>query len=210
VVVLEEEESAEKRAEIGEVGAEIDAGVEALRRGEVIAFPTETFYGLGADALDGAALARLLACKGRGAEKGISVLVDESTLSLLVAEVPAAARALMAAHWPGPITIALPARPRLPEALVVEGCVAVRQSPHPVARALVARLGRPITATSANPAGEPAVTTAAAVRAYFGDRCRVVDGGETPGGQASTLVRVRGEVVELLRAGPIVVVPTKA
>jgi L-threonylcarbamoyladenylate synthase len=182
---------------------ELRAGLEALRRGEVIGFPTETFYGLGADALAPQALDGLRALKGRGVEKAISVLIDEATLDQVVAEISPRARALMAAHWPGPLTIALPARSGLPAGLVSEGCVAVRHSPHPVAQALVAGLGRPLTATSANPAGGAPATTAAAVRAHFGDRCLVVDGGATPGGLPSTLVRVRGEVVEVLRAGAI-------
>jgi L-threonylcarbamoyladenylate synthase len=181
---------------------DIAAGVAALARGEVIGFPTETFYGLGVDALDPSALERLRARKGRGAEKAISVLVTEAMLEAVVAEVSPAARALMAAHWPGPLTLALPARPGLPEGLVMEGCVAVRWSPHPVAQALLEGLGRPLTATSANPAGAPPPTTAAGVRAYFAG-CLVVDGGETPGGQPSTLARVRGDVVEVLRAGAV-------
>ena len=183
---------------------DIAAGVAALARGEVIGFPTETFYGLGVDALDPAALERLRACKGRGAEKAISVLVTEALLETVVAEVSPAARALMAAHWPGPLTLALPARPGLPEGLVMEGCVAVRWSPHPIAQALVAGLGRPITATSANPAGAPPPSTAAGVAAYFPD-CLVVDGGQTPGGLPSTLVRVRGDAVEVLRAGAVAI-----
>jgi L-threonylcarbamoyladenylate synthase len=182
---------------------DVDAGAAALARGEAVGFPTETFYGLGVDAFDRAALERLRALKGRGAEKAISVLVTAAMLDEVVAEVSPRARALMAAHWPGALTLALPARPGLPEALVMDGCIAVRHSPHPVAQALLERLGRPITATSANPAGAPPVTTAAGVRAYFGDRCLVVDGGETPGGQASTLARVRGDVVEVLRQGAI-------
>jgi L-threonylcarbamoyladenylate synthase len=181
---------------------DIAAGVAALARGEVIGFPTETFYGLGVDALDPAALERLRACKGRGAEKAISVLVTEALLETVVAEVSPVARALMAAHWPGPLTLALPARPGLPEGLVMEGCVAVRWSPHPIAQALVERLGRPLTATSANPAGAPPPSTAAGVAAYFPD-CVVVDGGPTPGGLPSTLVRVRGDAVEVLRAGAV-------
>jgi L-threonylcarbamoyladenylate synthase len=187
---------------------DIRAAAAALARGEVVAFPTETFYGLGVDAFDGSALERLRALKGRGAEKAISVLVsDETMLAGLAAEIPAAARALIAAHWPGPLTLALPARPGLPEALVMEGCVAVRRSPHPVAQALVEALGHPVTATSANPAGAPAVTSADGVRAYFPQGCFVLDGGETPGGLASTLVRVRGEgvAVEILRRGPVAV-----
>ena len=182
---------------------DVRSAIGALARGEVIAFPTETFYGLGADALDGAALDRLRALKGRGADKAISLLVTEAMLDLIVAEIPPRARALMAAHWPGALTLALPARPGLPEALVSEGCVAVRCSPHPIASALVAGLGRPVTATSANPAGAPPPTTAAGVRAHFGDRCLIVDGGATPGGLPSTRVRVRGDTIEVLRAGAI-------
>jgi L-threonylcarbamoyladenylate synthase len=182
---------------------DVGAGLAALQRGEVVGFPTETFYGLAVDAFSPAALERLRALKGRGAEKAISVLVDAATLELVVAEISPRARALMAAHWPGPLTLALPARPGLPEALVMEGCIAVRHSPHPIAQALVAGLGRPLTATSANPAGAPPPTTAAGVRGYFGDRIVVVDGGDTPGGQPSTLARVRGDVVEVLRAGAI-------
>jgi L-threonylcarbamoyladenylate synthase len=183
---------------------DIHAAAAALARGEVVGFPTETFYGLGADALSAAALDGLRALKGRGVEKAISLLVNESMLDSLVAEISPRARALMAAHWPGPLTLALPARPGLPEGLVSDGCVAVRWSPHPVAQALVAALGRPITATSANPAGASPPTTAAGVRAYFPD-CVVVDGGETPGGKPSTLARVRGDVVEVLRPGAIAI-----
>jgi L-threonylcarbamoyladenylate synthase len=182
---------------------DIATALAALARGEVVGFPTETFYGLGADALDGGALDRLRLLKGRGAEKAISVLVTEAMVEAVVAEISPAARALMAAHWPGPLTLALPARPGLPEALVMDGCVAVRWSPHPVAQRLVEGLGRPLTATSANPAGAPPPTTAAGVRAYFD--CLVVDGGETPGGKPSTLVRVRGDAVEVLRAGAVVI-----
>jgi L-threonylcarbamoyladenylate synthase len=189
---------------------DIAAAVAALARGEVIGFPTETFYGLGVDALDAGALERLRALKGRDAEKAISVLVTEALVDRVVAEVSPAARALMAAHWPGPLTLALPARPGLPEGLVLEGCVAVRWSPHPIAQALVEGLGRPVTATSANPAGAPTPTSAAGVRAYFGAGCLIVDGGETPGGLPSTLVRVRGDVVEVLRAGAVAITaPTR-
>jgi L-threonylcarbamoyladenylate synthase len=184
------------------VAEDIAAAIAALKSGEVVGFPTETFYGLGADALDAAALGRLFAQKGRGAEKAISVLVTAAMVDTIVAEVSPRARALMAAHWPGPLTLALPARPGLPEGLVLDGCVAVRWSPHPLAQALVEGLGRPLTATSANPAGAPPPTTAAGVRAYF-PGCLVVDGGDTPGGKPSTLARVRGDVVEVLRAGAI-------
>jgi len=185
------------------LAAEVAAAIAALRRGEVVAYPTETFYGLGVDAFDAAALERLRALKGRG-EKAISVLIEgEAMLARMCAEPSPRARELMARHWPGPLTLALPARPGLPEALVLDGCVAVRQSPHPIARALVAGFGGPVTTTSANRSGEPPASEAAAVRAALVDGCHVLDGGRTTGGAPSTLARVRGDAVEILRAGAL-------
>lgn len=182
---------------------DLEAAVAALRRGEVVAYPTETFYGLGVDALDAMALERLRGLKGRG-EKAISVLIEgDAMLARLCAEVPPRAVALMRRHWPGALTIALPARDGLPPALLSDGCVAVRQSSHPLARALVAALGGPLTTTSANPAGAPPATGPEAVRAALGDACRILDGGPTAGGAPSTLIRIRGESLEVLRRGAI-------
>jgi L-threonylcarbamoyladenylate synthase len=184
--------------------------VAVLRRGGVVAYPTETYYGLAVDALDEAALDRLLRLKGRGADRTISLIVsDRAMVASLCGEIPARAVELMAAHWPGPLTLVLPARPGLPAALVSEGAVAVRCSPHPLAAALVTALGRPITATSANRAGQPPARTAAEVRAGFvavgeGD-LHVCEGGETAGGPPSTLVRVRGDALEVLRRGAVAI-----
>jgi len=186
---------------------EIIFAVAALRRGEVIAYPTETFYGLGVDALDELALARLRALKGRDG-KAISVLVDgPAMLETLCPEVPPLAAELMRRYWPGPLTIALPAQRNLPGALVDAGCIAVRQSSHPTAQALVSQLGRPLTATSANRAGQAPATTDEAVEEAFEGRCRVVHGGPTSGGAPSTLVRVRGPKLEILRRGAIEIDP---
>lgn len=183
--------------------SEIRDAAAALARGEVVVYPTETFYGLAVDALDVAALARLCALKGRGADKAVSLLIlGEAMLARLVTEIPPRARELMAAHWPGALTIALPARPGLPAELVADGFVALRESSHPVARALVSAFAGPITATSANPAGAAPARAAAAARAFF-PGCIVVDGGDTPGGLPSTLVRVRGPDVEVLRQGAV-------
>ncbi len=185
---------------------EIAEAIAALRDGAVVAYPTETYYGLAVDGLDEAALARLLRLKGRGAEKTVSLIVTgRPMLDLVCAEVPPLAERLIAAHWPGPLTLVLPARSGLPGALVADGAVAVRQSPHPVAAALVGAWGRPITATSANRAGEPPSRTAAEVRAAFGHAGSlfVLDGGTTPGGAPSTLARVRGEGIEILRRGAV-------
>ena len=186
---------------------EIVFAVAALRRGEVVAYPTETFYGLGVDALDELALARLRALKGRDG-KAISVLVDgPEMLESVCAEVPPLATELMRRHWPGALTIALPARANLPGALIEDGCIAVRQSSHPTAQALVTQLGRPLTTTSANRAGQAPATTDEAVEEIFAGRCRVIHGGATPGGAPSTLVRVRGRKLEVLRRGAIEIVP---
>jgi L-threonylcarbamoyladenylate synthase len=183
---------------------EIVFAAEALRRGEVVAYPTETFYGLGVNALDELALARLRALKGREGDKPISVLVSgPEMLARLCVRISPLARELMRRYWPGPLTLALPARRGLPTPLVSDGFVAVRESPHPTAEALVAAFGAPVTATSANLAGEPAVTTPEAVEEIFQGRCRVLHGGVTLGGEPSTLARVRGDRIEILRQGAV-------
>jgi L-threonylcarbamoyladenylate synthase len=184
---------------------EIADAVAALRRGEIVAYPTETFYGLGVDAASEEALARLRALKGRG-EKAFSVLVvGPDMLERLCAPPSPLARAVMARHWPGALTLALPARAGTPEALVLDGCVAVRESPHEVARALVSGFGGPVTATSANLAGAPPATTPEEVSAALGGRCHVLRGGRTPGGAPSTLVRVRDGLIEVLRPGAVTI-----
>jgi L-threonylcarbamoyladenylate synthase len=184
---------------------EILFAADALRRGEVVAYPTETFYGLAVNALDELALARLRQLKGRG-EKAISVLVlGDAMIEKLCRSVPAVARKLMARYWPGPLTIALPARAGLPAPLLAEGFVAIRESPHPTARALLEAFGGPITATSANPAGVDPPSTPEGVEELFEGRCRVLHAGATPGGAPSTLVRVSGGRVEVLRQGALVI-----
>jgi L-threonylcarbamoyladenylate synthase len=183
---------------------EITFAAEALRRGEVVAYPTETFYGLGVNALDELALARLRHLKGRDASKPISVLVSgPEMLERLCKTLPPLARRLMAAYWPGPLTLALPARKDLPRALVSDGCVAVRESSHPTAEALVNAFGSPVTTTSANPGGEPPATSPEQVEEMFEGRCRVIHGGVTLGGAPTTLARVRGGRVEILRQGAL-------
>jgi L-threonylcarbamoyladenylate synthase len=178
----------------------------AIRRGQVVAYPTETYYGLAVDVLDPLALERLFALKGREAEKTSALLVaDLTAFGALCEAVPARAQELAARYWPGPLTMALPARPNLPAAIVSQGFVAARVSSHPVAHALVLAAGRAITATSANPSGKPPVSSAGEVAAYFGDAALwVLDDGATPGGAPSTLVRLVGNRVEILRQGAVV------
>jgi L-threonylcarbamoyladenylate synthase len=179
--------------------------VAALAAGELIVFPTETVYGLGADACSEAAVARLVAVRGRDAGKPILVLVTDLRMAAAVAaDIPDAARRLAARFWPGPLTLVLPARAGLPAALSAgTGTIGVRVPGHAVAAALVAGLGGPVTAPSANPPGAAPPRRVAESRAYFGARVVVyVDGGELPGG-ASTVAAVEGERVRVLRPGPV-------
>lgn len=188
---------------------EREALVEAaavLRGGGLVAFPTETFYGLGAAALHGSAVRRVLEVKGRPEGKPLLVLVDSIAMVDAVAlAVPARGRELMARHWPGALTLVVPARPEVPDEVTAgSGTVGVRLSAHPVARALVSALGEPVTAPSANPSGLAAPTTAGEVRAHFEGRIDLVlDGGPTTGGEPSTVLDVTVDPPRLVRAGAV-------
>jgi L-threonylcarbamoyladenylate synthase len=181
-----------------------------LRGGGLVAFPTETFYGLGAAALEPAAVRRVVEVKGRPDGKPLLVLVDSLAMVETVAsEIPARARELMARHWPGALTLVLRARAEVPEEVTAaSGTVGVRLSPHPVARGLVRALGAPITAPSANLSGQPPPTAAAQVLAYFRDRIDLVlDAGDTAGGEPSTVLDVTVDPPRLIRAGAVRVAP---
>lgn len=184
----------------------LDEAAAVLHRGGLVAFPTESFYGLGADALDEAAVARVFSAKGRPETRPILVLVDSIAMAgRLAADLPDRVRALMARHWPGPLTLVLTAGPHVPAALTAgSGTVGVRMPGHAVALALVRAAGRPVTAPSANPSGAPPPTTAAAVRTYFaGVVDLIVDGGPTAGGTGSTVADCTTWPPRILRAGPI-------
>src|SRR6185436_7218953 len=188
----------------------LEAAARLLRRGALVAFPTETFYGLGANALDEAAVARVFHAKGRPADKPLLVLVDSLEMVAEVArDVSALARRLMARYWPGALTLVLRAHAGLPRALTAgTGTIGVRLPGHPVARALVSALGEPVTAPSANPDGQASPRTADEVIAGLCDRVDLVlDGGETPGGPASTLLDLTRTPPVILRAGAVVPVP---
>jgi L-threonylcarbamoyladenylate synthase len=177
-----------------------------LRGGGLVAYPTETFYGLGAAALDPAAVRRVFEIKGRPEGKPVLVLVDSIAMVDVVAlEIPPRARELMAAHWPGPLTLVLRARPEVPAGVTAAtGTVGARLSAHPLARALVTALGAPITAPSANPAGAAPPTTAAEVLQHFRDRIELVlDAGATAGGAPSTVLDVTVEPPRVIRAGAV-------
>jgi L-threonylcarbamoyladenylate synthase len=184
----------------------ISDALAALAAGEAIVYPTETFYALGADALSLKALERLFAIKGREPGKPVALIAADLTMAFAVArEVPAGARVLAEAFWPGPLTLVLPARDGIPAALIgVDGGVGVRVSSHPMARALAAGLGGPLTATSANLAGEPPAVEPDAARRALGDKVEVfVEDGRLAGGAPSTVVAVDGAGMRVLRPGAV-------
>ena len=193
---------------VGSEAAEdaVRAAAAVLRAHGLVAFPTETFYGLGARALDAVALARLRDAKGRPDGKPLLVLVDSvAMVSAVAEEIPPVARELMARHWPGALTLVLRARPSVPaEVTAGTGTIGVRLSAHPLACRLVAALGEPVTAPSANVSGQPPPTTAAAVLAQLDGRIDLVlDGGATPGGLASTVLDATVEPPRVLREGAV-------
>jgi len=177
-----------------------------LRRGEVVAFPTETVYGLGADAFDEEAVRTIFAAKGRPADNPLIVhLADLGRLARVAARVPPAARLLIDAFFPGPLTVILPRRADVP-ALVSGGLptVGVRMPRHPVAQAFLAACGVPVAAPSANRSGRPSPTTWEAVRADLEGRIPCILVGErTEAGLESTVVDCTGETPVVLRAGVV-------
>jgi tRNA threonylcarbamoyl adenosine modification protein (Sua5/YciO/YrdC/YwlC family) len=184
-------------------GAQIAA--DAVARGEVIVLPTDTVYGVGADAFDRKAVAAVLAAKGRGRDMPPPVLVPHvRALDGLATEVPAYARELVAAFWPGPLTLVCRAQPSLDWDLGdTHGTVALRMPLHRVALAVLEKTG-PLAVTSANRTGSPAATTCDEAVAALGDAVSIyLDAGPSPSSVASTIIDVTGDVPRVLRAGPL-------
>lgn len=178
----------------------------ALSGGGLVAFPTETFYGLGANALDSQAVGRVFQVKGRPESKPLLVLVDSVKMAeSLTLEVSDLARRLIATYWPGPLTLVFKAAPELPAELTAgTGTVGIRMPRDPVALGLVRAARLPVTAPSANPSGAAPPTTAAAVWQYFEGRIQLIlDGGPTPGGRPSTVLDVSVSPPQLVRAGAV-------
>ena len=187
--------------------ASIRRAAALLRAGELVAFPTETVYGLGADALNGEAAARIFAAKGRPADNPlIAHIAGESGLAGLIAGEPCTcARKLMRAFWPGPMTLIFPKSPRVPREVTAGlDTVAVRMPSHPVARALIRAAQTPIAAPSANRSGRPSPTTAAHVLEDMEGRIPLIlDGGPCEVGLESTVVDVTGARPRILRPGGV-------
>ena len=186
-----------------ETGARIAAN--AVQRGEVVVLPTDTVYGVGADAFDPAAVAAVLAAKGRGRNVPPPVLVpNPRTLDGIATALNHSARELVSAFWPGPLTLVCHAQPALDWDLGdTNGTVAVRMPLNRVALALLELTG-PMAVTSANRTGQPPATTVDEAVEQLGESVTVyLDGGPTRSATASTIVDVTGNVARVLRAGPL-------
>jgi L-threonylcarbamoyladenylate synthase len=182
----------------------IQRALEILHAGGLVAFPTDTVYGAGALAFDGKAVESIYTAKDRPVEKAIPVLLGGSEdLGKVTSRVPEMARRLATRFWPGPLTLVVPKKPNLPEAVSVTDTVGVRVPNHRLARSLLQAAG-PMAATSANLSGQPSPSTADEVLAQLGGRIDLIlDGGRTPGGTPSTVVDCTGQQPVIVRAGPI-------
>jgi len=183
----------------------VAAAAEAVRRGELVVLPTDTVYGLGADAFAPEAVAAVLVAKGRGREMPPPVLVpNPRTVDGLAANVPAYARDLIQAFWPGPLTLVLHAQSSLMWDLgETNGTVALRMPQDDIALGLLAEVG-PMAVTSANVSGQPPSKTILEAATQLGSAVSVyLDGGPSTGGLASTILDCTGEAPLILRAGAV-------
>lgn len=181
----------------------IKEAAQRIRNGELVAFPTETVYGLGANALDASAVAKIFALKGRPETSPLIVHAASTEMArTLVTEWPPEAEALAAKYWPGPLTLVLPKAPAIP-GIVTAGLatVGIRVPNHAIALDLIREAGVPIAAPSANRFMELSPTTAEHVRSAFGDAVPVLDGGPCAVGIESTVVSIAQGKLTLLRPG---------
>jgi L-threonylcarbamoyladenylate synthase len=185
----------------------IARAAEMIREGQPVAVPTETVYGLAADATSGEAVARIYATKGRPVFNPLIVHVANLAMAEGLASFSPIARRLAEAFWPGPLTLVLPAQPYTPiAALATAGLatIAIRMPAHPAMQALIAKADRPLAAPSANASGSISPTRPEHVAASLGSRAPLIlDGGATQHGLESTIVTVDADRLRLLRPGPI-------
>jgi L-threonylcarbamoyladenylate synthase len=180
--------------------------VEILANGGILAYPTETFYGLGADATNQKAIEKIFAVKGRDFKNPISLIIGQpEDIYPLVKDIPESARKLMAAFWPGALTIVFLAANNVSQLLTAgSGKIGLRVSSHPIARGIVQKLKRPLTATSANLSGSPECSRASEVAEQIGDIIdAIVDLGSTPGIVGSTIIDITCDPPVILREGAI-------
>lgn len=185
--------------------ANIERAVAIMQAGGVIAYPTETLYGLGGLASQRRVVERVLAIKGRGPADPLPLIVADEEAAAEAAHLPAVALKLAEIFWPGPLTLILRAKMDFPLGVILAGKIALRVSSHPLAQSLTQRLNAPLIATSANQTGQPPATTAEevfeALRADPPDL--ILDGGPSPGGLASTILDLTQTPPLLVRQGAI-------
>ncbi len=185
---------------------QVESGISILKRGGIVAFPTDTIYGLGASSVIESAVRRVYQVKRRPLEMAFPLLLARfSQISEVAVEVPPVAWLLADKFLPGALTMVLRKSSSVSDIVTAGGqTVAIRIPAHPVPVALSEGLGVPILGTSANVSGQPSAMTAGEVKAQFGDQLDlVIDGGRTPGGRESTIVDVSGETPMVLRLGAI-------
>jgi L-threonylcarbamoyladenylate synthase len=186
---------------------DLKSAVELLQRGEVLIYPTETLYGLGVDIANEASLYRLFRLKGRDPGQPISVLVpNRNYIEKIVKEIDSKSLILIEKYFPGSLTLVLRAASQVSPLLHAgTGWIGIRMSSHPLAEALVKAFGRPITTTSANPSGQESGRTLQQVKDYFQNEKGValLPGGDLPTSKGSTVVKMEGDVLKLLREGEI-------
>lgn len=182
----------------------LQVALQTLKGGRLVAFPTDTVYGLGALVQIPCSIQALYTVKGREVAKAVPLLLSSpQELEQVALAVSRMARRLVERFWPGPLTLVVPKHPSLPEELSSQATVGVRMPDHPVALALL-RLTGPLAVTSANRSGEESAVTAQEVVKALGGRIDLVlDGGKTPGGVSSTVVDCSGDAPLILRQGPI-------
>jgi len=184
---------------------DLEEGISILKKGGVIAFPTDTVYGLGADAFNSVAVQRIYEIKDRSESNPFPLLIaDMKQLAALAEPIPELARFLARQFWPGGVTLVLSKIDSVPAYLASGPTIAVRVPNHPTCLALLQDLARPVIGTSANLSGQPPALTADEVRQQLGDRIDlIIDGGECPGGKESTVVDITREPPVVLRQGII-------
>lgn len=182
----------------------LSQALKILKEGGMVAFPTDTIYGVGVSAFLGQAIARIYDAKGRSRENPIPILIaNMQDLSRVSLSPPLMARRLAKRFWPGPITLIVWRKPTLPDEISPMSTVGVRVPDHPVAQSLLTIAG-PMAVTSANRSGDPIACTASEVMEGLGGRIDLIlDGGRTPGGQPSTVVDCTKASPRILREGPI-------
>jgi L-threonylcarbamoyladenylate synthase len=182
----------------------IPRALEVLKHGGLVAFPTDTVYGVGALAFNALAVESIYAAKDRPDEKAIPILLGgPEDLDKVTTDIPSIAAKLAARFWPGPLTLVVPKHPNLPEVVSAMPTVGVRVPDHPVSRALLQAAG-PMAVTSANLSGQDSPKTAVEVSRQLNGRISLIlDGGETPGGVPSTVVNCMGTEPVILREGPV-------